>query len=273
MWWLSSSPWVSGLSCSSSEVIEPSSSLPAPIQWLRFILLSPCPQRLLSSAVDLLFLIILTLFALHKLCSSSSSSSTTEADIRKPLIARRTVTRTTGLFKTTVVATILLSFCSIVLCVLAFTTRTKLKLVDALFWLIHAVTYAVIAVLVLHEKRFASTNHPLTLRIYWVSSFIVTTLFAVSGILHLISGDPSAASLRSDDVASFVSFPLTAVLLIVSIRGSTGIVTTSSVAIPAKSKIRRFRTRQMCVIMMRRIRMTYNIIYDYIDRTTSLDHT
>ncbi|CAN6905916.1 unnamed protein product [Brassica oleracea] len=235
MWWLSSSPWVSGLSCSSSEVIEPSSSLPAPIQWLRFILLSPCPQRLLSSAVDLLFLIILTLFALHKLCSSSSSSSTTEADIRKPLIARRTVTRTTGLFKTTVVATILLSFCSIVLCVLAFTTRTKLKLVDALFWLIHAVTYAVIAVLVLHEKRFASTNHPLTLRIYWVSSFIVTTLFAVSGILHLISGDPSAASLRSDDVASLVSFPLTAVLLIVSIRGSTGIVTTSSVAIPAKS--------------------------------------
>ncbi|CDY11440.1 BnaA09g40060D [Brassica napus] len=234
MWWLSSSSWVSGLSCSSSGFIEPSSSLPTPIQWLRFILLSPCPQRLLSSAVDLLFLIILTFFALHKLCSSSST--TTEADIRKPLIARRTVTRTTGLFKTTVVATILLSFCSLALCVLAFTTRTNLKLVDALFWLIHAVTYAVIAVLVLHQKRFASSNHPLTLRIYFVSSFIVTTLFTVSGILHLISDDPSAASLRSDDVASFVSFPLTAVLLIVSIRGSTGIVTTTSnVAIAAKS--------------------------------------
>ncbi|CAH2063058.1 unnamed protein product [Thlaspi arvense] len=234
MWWLSSS-WLSDLSCSSSAVIEPSSSLPTPIQWLRFVLLSPCPQRLLSSAVDLFFLLILTFFALHKLCSSSSSSSSAEADVRKPLIARRTVTRITGLFKTTVVVTFLLSFCSLLLCVLAFTTRTKLKLVDALFWLIHAVTNAVIAVLVLHQKRFASLTHPSTLRIYWVSSFIVTTLFTVSGILHLISGDSSAASLRADDIASIVSFPLAAVLLIVSVKGSTGVVITSSVAIPTKS--------------------------------------
>ncbi|CAH8355413.1 unnamed protein product [Eruca vesicaria subsp. sativa] len=236
MWWLTSS-WLSGLSCSPSEFIKPSSSLPAPIQWVRFVLLSPCPQRLLSSAVDLFFLIILTFFALHKLFSSSSS---TEADIRKPLIARRTVTRITGLFKTTIVVTILLSFCSLALCVLAFTTRTKLKLVDALFWLIHAVTYAVISVLILHEKRFASLNHPLTLRIYFVASFIVTTLFTISAILHLISDDdPSAASLRADDVASLISFPLTAVLLIVSIKGSTGIVITtttssSGITIPAK---------------------------------------
>uniref|UniRef100_A0A1J3FGI2 ABC-type xenobiotic transporter n=1 Tax=Noccaea caerulescens TaxID=107243 RepID=A0A1J3FGI2_NOCCA len=237
-WLSSSSSWVSNLSCSSSAVIHQSSSLPAPIQWLRFVFLSPCPQRLLSSAIDLLFLLILFFFALQKLCSSSSSSSTEtngEADVRKPLVARRTTTRTTVLFKTTTVVTILLSLCSIVLCVLAFTTRTNLKLVDALFWLIHAVTYAVIAVLVLHQKRFASSNHPLSLRIYWVSSFIVTTLFTVSGIFHLLSDDSSAASLRADDIASFISFPLTAVLVIVAAKGSTGIVTTSgSVAIPAK---------------------------------------
>ncbi|ESQ43804.1 hypothetical protein EUTSA_v10005741mg [Eutrema salsugineum] len=231
MWWLSSSSWVSDLSCSSSAAIDQSSSLPAPLQWLRFVFLSPCPQRLLSSAVDLVFLLILLFFAILKL---SSSSSSTEADIRKPLIARRSVTRVTVLFKTTILATLLLSFCSVVLCVLAFTTRTRLKLVDALFWLIHAVTNAVIAVLVLHQKRFASSNHPLSLRIYWVSSFIVTSLFTVSGILHLLSGDPSAASLIADDVASFVSLPLTAVLLIVSVKGSTGVVITGSVAIPAK---------------------------------------
>ncbi|KAL9295887.1 putative ABC-type xenobiotic transporter [Arabidopsis thaliana] len=236
MRWLSST-WLSDLSCSSSSVIEPSSSLPAPIQWLRFILLSPCPQRLLSSTVDVLFLLILFFFAIQKLCSSSSSRTNGEADITKPLLGRRTRTRTTGLFKTTVVVTIVLSFCSLVLCVLAFfTTRTKLKLVDTLFWLIHAVTNVVIAVLVLHLKRFASPSHPLTLRIYWVFNFVVTTLFTVSGILHLLSNDPAAASLRADDVASFISFPLTAVLLLVSIKGSTGVVvTTSNVTAPAKS--------------------------------------
>ncbi|CAN8253900.1 unnamed protein product [Cochlearia groenlandica] len=219
--------WISHLSCSSSE------SSSSPMQWLSFVLLSPCPQRLLSSAVDLIFLIILTFFALHKLLSSSSSS---EADLTKPLIARRTITRTTGLFKTTVTVTILLSFCSVVLCVLALTTRTDFKLLDSLFWLIHAVTNAVISVLILHLKRFASSNHPLSLRCYWVSTFVVTSLFTVSGILRLLSDDSSsAASLRADDIASFVSFPLTAVLLIVSVKGSTGVTTTSRVAIPAKS--------------------------------------
>ncbi|KAL1216186.1 ABC transporter C family member 14 [Cardamine amara subsp. amara] len=234
--WLLSSSWVSDLSCSSSAVIEPSSSLPAAIQWLRFVLLSPCPQRLLSSTIDLIFLLILLFFAIHKLCSSSSSSRINgEADITKPLLGRRARTRTTGLFKTTVIVTILLSFCSVMLCVLAFTTQTKLKLADALFWLIHAVTNAVIAVLVLHQKRFASLSHPLSLRIYWSFNFVVTTLCAVSGILHLLSDDSAAASLRADDIAFFVSFPLTAILLLVSVKGSTGvIVTTSSVTAPAK---------------------------------------
>ncbi|XP_010468928.1 PREDICTED: ABC transporter C family member 14 [Camelina sativa] len=235
MRWLSSS-WVSDLSCSSSAVIEPSSSLPALIQWLRFIFLSPCPQRLLSSTVDLLFLLILVFFAIQKLFSSSSSRTNGEAaDITKPLLGRRTRTRTTGLlFKTTILVTILLSFCSVVLCVLAFTSVSSRSNVDALFWLTHAVTNVVIAVLVLHQKRFASSTHPLSLRIYWVCNFVVTALFAVSGILHLISDDSAAATLRADDVASFISFPLTAVLLLVSIKGSTGLVVTTSVTVPAK---------------------------------------
>ncbi|KFK35440.1 hypothetical protein AALP_AA5G284600 [Arabis alpina] len=226
--------WLSNLSCSSSAITEP-------IQWLRFILLSPCPQRLLFSTVDLIFLLILIFFALQKLCSSSSSPTRTngeeEAEHTKPLLARRTTqTRTTILFKTTLVITILLSFCSLVLCVLTFFTPTKLKLVDVLFWLTHAVTNAVISVLVLHLKRFASsTNLPLTLRLYWILSFFITTLFTVTGILHLISDDTSP--LLQDDVASFISFPLTTLLLIVSIKGATGVVvTTSTVSVPPNAK-------------------------------------
>ncbi|CAA0377570.1 unnamed protein product [Arabidopsis thaliana] len=228
MWLLSSSPWLSELSCSYSAVVEHTSSVPVPIQWLRFVLLSPCPQRALFSAVDFIFLLC---FALHKLFSSPSSSSEINghAEIRKPLIGirGRTPTRTTAWFKTTVAVTVLLSFCSVVLCVLAFTgkrrTQRPWNLIDPLFWLIHAVTHLVIAVLVLHQKRFAALNHPLSLRIYWISSFVLTSLFAVTGIFHFLSD--AATSLRAEDVASFFSFPLTAFLLIASVRGITGLVT------------------------------------------------
>ncbi|CAH2036088.1 unnamed protein product [Thlaspi arvense] len=229
MRWISSSPWLSELSCSSSAVIESTSSVPVAIQWLRFVFLSPCPQRVIFSAVDLLFIAVLIFFALQKLFPSSSSSTEINGntEIRKPLIGSRgrTPTRTTSWFKTTVIVTVLLSFCSVVLCVLAFTGKQQRPwiLIDTLFWLIHAVANTAIAVLVLHEKRFAALNHPLSLRIYWVSSFVVTSLFAVSGILHLLSD-----GLRTEDAASFFSFPLAAFLLIVSVTGTTGVATTET---------------------------------------------
>ncbi|CAL9237323.1 unnamed protein product [Arabidopsis halleri] len=234
--WSSSSSWLSELSCSSSAVIEPTtSSVPVAIQWLRFVLLSPCPQRALFSAVDFIFLLVLLCFALRKLFFSSSSEINGNAEIRKPLIGIRgtTPTRTTAWFKTTVVITLLLSFCSVVLCVLAFTGKRRTQslpwnLIDPLFWLIHAVTHVVVAVLVLHEKRFAALNHPLSLRVYWILSFVLTTLFAVTGVFHFLSHAAAATSLIAEDVASFFSFPLTAFLLIASVRGITGLVTTET---------------------------------------------
>ncbi|KAF3583207.1 hypothetical protein F2Q69_00029274 [Brassica cretica] len=234
MWWLSSS-WLSELSCSSTAVIsEPTSTVSIAIQWLRFVFLSPCPQRALFSAVDLLFVVVLVFFALRKLFSSSSSSTSVNgnAEIRKPLLGNdgRIQTRTTAWFKSTVVATVLLSVCSVVVCVLAFTekqrTQRPCNVINPMFWLIHAVTNAVTAVLVLHEKRFAALKHPLSLRVYWVSSFVVTTLFTVSVIHHVLSDDSTAAVLKAEDVASFFSFPWTAFLLIASVLGSTGVVTT-----------------------------------------------
>ncbi|CAF1929859.1 unnamed protein product [Brassica napus] len=91
MWWLSSS-WLSELSCSSTTVIsEPTSTVSIAIQ---------CPQRALFSAVDLLFVVVLVFFAVRKLFSSSSSSTSVNgnAEIRKPLLGndRRIQTRTTA---------------------------------------------------------------------------------------------------------------------------------------------------------------------------------
>uniref|UniRef100_A0A0D3CFM4 ABC-type xenobiotic transporter n=1 Tax=Brassica oleracea var. oleracea TaxID=109376 RepID=A0A0D3CFM4_BRAOL len=209
MWWLSSS-WLSELSCSSTAVIsEPTSTI-----FYSWSSLSSSPFG--SSFLRLLH----------------STSVNGNAEIRKPLLGNdgRIQTRTTAWFKSTVVATVLLSVCSVVVCVLAFTekqrTQRPCNVINPMFWLIHAVTNAVTAVFVLHEKRFAALKHPLSLRVYWVSSFVVTTLFTVSVILHVLSDDSTAAVLKAEDVASFFSFPWTAFLLIASVLGSTGVVTT-----------------------------------------------
>ncbi|KAL5747319.1 hypothetical protein ACOSP7_024318 [Xanthoceras sorbifolium] len=63
---MSSASWITSLSCSSS-VIQSSAdtSVPLIFQWLRFIFLSPCPQRALLSFVDVVFLLTLIVLAVQ----------------------------------------------------------------------------------------------------------------------------------------------------------------------------------------------------------------
>ncbi|KAK8718107.1 hypothetical protein V6N13_045353 [Hibiscus sabdariffa] len=224
---MSSATWITALSCS-SPVIESSVeiSVPVIIQWLRFIFLAPCPQRALFSAVDLLFLLTLLCFAVHRLYSRFSGNSQGRSDIDKPLIRRnRAVPRTIVCFKLSLIATVLLAFCYIVISILAFRSNQEpWKQIDGIFWLIQAITHAVIAILIIHEKRFQAINHPLSLRIYWIANFIIISLFAASGIIRMASvGTNQGQNLRLDDMVSLGSFPLSVLLLVVAIKGSTGI--------------------------------------------------
>lgn len=91
---------------------------------------------------------------------------------------------------------------------------------NGLFWLVQAVTHGVVTVLVAHEKRFEAVKHPLSLRIYWLANFVAVSLFTASGVIRLVYNE---GSMRLDDVVSFVSLPLSVVLAVVAVRGSTGI--------------------------------------------------
>ncbi|KAF2314995.1 hypothetical protein GH714_037509 [Hevea brasiliensis] len=221
---MSSPPWITSLSCSSSVVQSSGeASLPLIFQWLRFIFLSPCPQRVLLSSVDILFLLVLIVFAVQKLFSRFTSSGHSSSDIDKPLIGNiRAHITTTIWFKLSLIASILLAFGYAVICVLAFSGSTQFpwKLVDGLFWLVQAIAHAVIAILIIHEKRFQAVTHPLSIRIYWVANFIIITLFMASGIIRLVAQD---TNLIVDDIVSIVSSPLSILLLYVAIEGSTGI--------------------------------------------------
>ncbi|XWS46668.1 hypothetical protein CRYUN_Cryun14cG0087500 [Craigia yunnanensis] len=228
---MSSATWITSLSCSSS-VIKSSKETSTPVifQWLRFMFLSPCPQRALFSAIDLLFLLTLLCFAVHKLYSRFSGNIHGSSDINKPLIrSNRALPRTTLWFKLSLVVTVVLAFCYTIICILAFSRSSQVpwKQFDGIFWLVQAITHAVIAILIIHEKRFEAVNHPLSLRIYWIASFFFISLFTTSGIIRMVSVETNQdQNLRLDDIVSLVSFPLSVLLLLVSIRGSTGITVT-----------------------------------------------
>ncbi|KAG4170165.1 hypothetical protein ERO13_A12G131000v2 [Gossypium hirsutum] len=194
------------------------------IQWLRFIFLSPCPQRALFLAVDLLFLLTLLCFAFHKLNPRLSGNIHGSSDINKPLIrCNRALTRTTIWFKLSLIVTLVLAFSYTIICIMAFRSNNQdpRKLFDGMFWLVQAGTHVVIAILIIHEKRFEAINHPFSLRAYWIANFIIISLFTASGIIRIETNQ--GQYLRLDDIVSLGSFPLSVLLVVVAIRGSTGI--------------------------------------------------
>ncbi|KAK9139349.1 hypothetical protein Scep_009030 [Stephania cephalantha] len=229
------SSWITTLSCSSTSIhsSESTGSLSLVLQWLRFIFLSPCPQRALFSSIDLLFLIILLAFAIHRLCARFVfRDGDPGSSIDKPRIRNNRVHLSTSLWmKLTLGLTALMAISYVVLCIVAFTriSHSAWELIEALFRLVQAVTHVVIAVLLAHEKRFEAVKHPMTLRVYWVVNFVITVLFCVSSIirLSLVEGVPNI-EVRIDDIFMLITLPISVVLLFVAIRGSTGIVTVMS---------------------------------------------
>ncbi|KAF5202715.1 ABC transporter ATP-binding protein/permease VMR1 [Thalictrum thalictroides] len=226
----SSLSWITSHSCSSSTIHTSGDKSPLSLifQWVGFIFLSPCPQRILFASIDLLFLFILLVFAVQKLCSRSRFRDNPDAPIIKPLIRNnRAHVSTTFLFKLTLILTALLAISQVVLCVIAFTkaSQSSWELKEALFRLVQAVTYSTIAILIAHEKKFQAVEHPMTLRIYWAVNFVIVALFCVSSVIRLSSiKENQDLELKIDDIFSLVNIPISVILLFVAVRGSTGII-------------------------------------------------
>ncbi|KAJ7972955.1 ABC transporter C family member 4-like [Quillaja saponaria] len=227
---MGSASWIASSSCSSS--VTQTDTFSVAIQWLRFVFLSPCPQRALFSSIDILLLLILFVFAIQKLYSRFTSNGNPNPELNKPLIRNtsRASMEITIWFKLTLGVTILLAVSYIITCILVFirTTQLSWKLVDGLFWLVQAATHAVIAILIIHESRFEALTHPKSLRTYWVANFVLISLFSASGIIRLLE-ETKDSSFRIDDIVSLISFPLALFLLFIAFKGSTGIVLTGEI--------------------------------------------
>ncbi|KAM7485082.1 hypothetical protein LguiA_001091 [Lonicera macranthoides] len=226
---MSSASWLTTLECSASMIqsSDSSSSLSLAIQWLSFIFLSPCPQRIIFSAIDLVFLLILIVSAIQKLSSKFISKATPSPSINKPLLGTHSFKfRVTLWFTLSLILTSLLALTYAVLCILSFTQgiNSSWELVQVLFRLVQALTFAAISVLIAHEKKIEAALHLISLRIYWVVNFVLVILFSGSAIARLTShGKNLDPSMRIDDIFSLVSLPLSVFFLIVAIKGSSGI--------------------------------------------------
>ncbi|PHU21968.1 ABC transporter C family member 4 [Capsicum chinense] len=217
--------WLTSLSCSTSS-LQSSDDSAIVIRWLRFIFLSPCPQRTLLSSIDVLLLLTFMVFALQKLYSKLRSNDHSNSGIDKPLIAHNRVSVTTNLwFKLSLIFSAILAISSIVLCILVLggSSESPWKVIDGLYWSFQAITHVVITILIAHEKRFRAVSHPMSLRVFWIANFVVMSLLFGSGVTRLISFKEIDPNLRMDDISSLVAFPISVFLFIVAIKGSTGV--------------------------------------------------
>ncbi|KAK2994509.1 hypothetical protein RJ640_001458 [Escallonia rubra] len=222
---MSSASWLTSLECSTS--LDNSSFLSLVAQWLSFIFLSPCPQRLLFSSIDLLFVFSITVFAAQKLYFRFISEANSSSSVNKPLLGNDKSQLRVGLwFKLSLYLTAILAIIYTALCVLAFTRgiQSSWELIDVVFRVVQATTFAAMSVLVAHEKKVKAIVHPMSLRIFWVVNFVIAALCAASAITRLIIvGKDLDPTLRMDDIVSLVNLPVSAFLFIVAIKGPTGI--------------------------------------------------
>ncbi|KAK4256615.1 hypothetical protein QN277_006318 [Acacia crassicarpa] len=213
--------WLTSFSCSPSPI---ESSSPA------FFFLSPCPQRVLFSSVDLFFLLILLVFSLRKLCSRPCSYANTTSFIARPLLFEKdTLYKVTCFFHFSFFVVILLAISYVVLSILTFTHDTSLqtswKLIEALFRGSQAITNVVVLLVMMNEKRVKDTKHPLPLRVYWAANLVISFLFAASGIYRLVNIGVANLefNLKIDDIFSIVNLPVAVYLSLLAVKGSSGI--------------------------------------------------
>lgn len=227
---MSSESWMTSVSCSNTLVTDHVSSSSPILSWIQFIFLYPCPQRALLSAVDAVFLLILLGIVVRQSISKLVSRNTSDSSPRKDSVSgNRGHVQTNVWYKLSLILSGLLGIVHLVSAV--FTVSSKnielpWKLVNESFGIVQVLTYLAIVILIAHEKRFAAAKHPLSLRVFWVVSFLVYALFAVTGLIRLISVNGN--DLRLEDIISLVSFALSTVLLVMGVKGSTGIEVAAS---------------------------------------------
>ncbi|PKU67612.1 ABC transporter C family member 4 [Dendrobium catenatum] len=196
-------------------------------EWLSFTFLSPCAQRVVFSLIDLLFLISLLVFVVLKLLSSHRRPKKSISDATKPFLPDSFTSsdvRTTWRFNLPLALSALLGVAFFVLSILGIldaSSPLSLRLVQSITLFLQFLSNVAAVAIIAHEKRFHAISHPLTLRLYWIASFIISLPLSSTAIIRLSFS--SSSSILPDDIVSVIFVLFFAALLVFAISPSTGI--------------------------------------------------
>nr|CAB3486519.1 unnamed protein product [Digitaria exilis] len=216
---------------------------------LAFLFLSPCPQRALLAAVDILFLLAAGTLALRARLSRRAARHDGGSGglAREPLLAksedqalppsvRRGRSATHGL---ALAAEAVQAAAAVVLLVLALLglrgRRASAWLAaECAFLAAHAVAHLAAAGVVAAEKkhetaehaRVTQAHHPVHLRIFWLGTAAFAALFSGCAAARYAAGDP----ILPDDPLAFAWLALSLALFYFSVTGSTGLAAVDAAA-------------------------------------------
>ncbi|KAG2565271.1 hypothetical protein PVAP13_7NG063800 [Panicum virgatum] len=189
--------------------------------WLAFLFLSPCPQRALLGAVDLVFLAASLIFAARR--PRSAKSGTAAAPEREALLQEPKPSPPLFRCALALAASAVFAAASVVLLALALVLLpgTSWRAVELAFLAAHAVAHGVAAWTVSSAVRGAGGDAPAAatppahLRVFWLVTAVGAALFSASAAVR--SADSSLVF--PDDVLAFASLLVSLPLAYVAVTG------------------------------------------------------
>ncbi|XP_025825744.1 ABC transporter C family member 4-like isoform X2 [Panicum hallii] len=208
--------WLASTACA-----PPSGSLGG---WLAFLILSPCPQRALLGAVDLVFLVASLVLAARR--PRSVESGPAAAPEREALLQEPKTSPPLFRYALALAASAVFAAASVVLLALALVLQpgTSWRAVELAFLAVHAVAHGVAAWTVASVVRGAGGDAPAAaappahLRVFWLATAVGAALFSASAAVRSADG----SLIFPDDVLAFAGLLVSLPLAYVAVTGFTG---------------------------------------------------
>ncbi|EMS55122.1 hypothetical protein TRIUR3_00848 [Triticum urartu] len=157
---------------------------------LAFIFLSPCPQRALLGAIDLLFLLASLLLVLAKRRGSGRAGPEHEALLPTPTAPSRSIT--CGYAVALGASAVLAAASAVLLAIAAFLLPPAAwRYAESAFLAAHCAAHAVAAWTVVAASRKPAAAHPPRhLRVFWIATALCAALFSASAAIRCAGGSP-----------------------------------------------------------------------------------
>ncbi|KAE8695494.1 ABC transporter C family member 9 [Hibiscus syriacus] len=193
-----------------------------PVTWMQ--LKSPCFWEEVGMILQLGFFGIIFLHFVQKIVSKTSWNISNQAAKDHPIVAKLSLSYRASI----VCSTLMLSIHALKLLMLLNSmndTRCNSKLESYSSEIVPVIPWAVTTIIVCKVPKKGHIRFPWILRAWWAFSFFLSIMFTVLDI-YLKTAKPG--HLKMLDYANFIGLLASFVLLIISIRGETGLVFTDS---------------------------------------------